>query len=102
MNKQKVNKKLGNTKQYGRYEIIKSESICIEDAFTFLLENTYHDNDFWIPITDLTQNKILGFLKFKKVGEATFLLDSIRQGHGSMLSVQDSCKESLKYQQERS
>jgi hypothetical protein len=91
-NKYKNNYKTENIKQYGRYEIAKSNSVFIKDAFVFSLENTYNDNNFWIPITNLTGEKILGHLKFRKIGEATFVLDDIRQARGSILNLQSLCK----------
>lgn len=60
----------------------------------------YHDNDFWIPITNLTEKEVIGFLKFKKVGQAMFVVDGIRSALCPMLISQDLCKESLKCQRE--
>lgn len=85
--------------QYGRYKFENGKSVFIKDAFTFLLENTYHDNDFWMPITNLVKEKVIGFLKFKKVGEAMFVVDDIRSALCPMPNLQDLCKESLKCQQ---
>jgi len=73
--------------EHGRYEIDPREKGAV-----FYLEDIFRESDFWLPVSNEPGTKVVGYIKFQRIGEATFVINDIRPGHCPIRGQSILCK----------
>ena len=82
--------------EFGRYQFD-----TYRKGTVIYFENFDHEDDFWLPITNehnLTKGPIV-FLKFKAIGQGTFVLDQVRPALCPIRDLSAACKRLLPHQE---